>query len=88
MRVFADEQRTMVLLRRGIWVLKGVRYCSNHLYERRLLYEAHQSVRQPKADDILLNTDDVVKLIDDFRSVRKHTGQVGFDCPRALDNGT
>ena len=78
----------MIFLRRGIWVPKGVRCCSNHLYKRHLLYEAQQSVKQSKADDILLNTEDVLKLIDDFRLALKHVGSFDFDDPGALDNET
>ena len=88
MQVLSDEQRTMIFLRRGIWVPKGVRCCSNHLYKGHLLYEAQQSVKQSKADDILLNTDDVVELINDFRLALKHAGSSDFDDPGALDNET
>ena len=66
MRVLSDEQRTMIFLKRGIWVPKRVRCCFNHLYKGHLSYEVQQSVKQSKADDILLNTDDAVKLIDNF----------------------
>ena len=86
--MLSDEQRTMIFLRRGIWIPKGVRCCSNHLYKRHLSYEAWQSVKQSKADDILLNTDDIVKLIDDFRLALKHAGSFDFDDPEALDNET
>ena len=48
MQMLSDEQRTMIFLRRGIWVPKGVRCCSNHLYKGHLLYEAQQSVKQSK----------------------------------------
>ena len=65
-----------------------MRCCSNYLYKGYLLYEAQQSVKQSKTGDILLNTDDVVKLIDDFRSALKHAGSFDFDDPGALDNET
>ena len=88
MQVLSDEQRTMIFLRRGIWVPKGVRCCFSHLYKGHLLYEAQQSVKQSKTDDMLLNTDDVLKLIDDFRFALKHGGSFDFDDPEALDNET
>ena len=88
MQVLSDEQRTTIFLRRGIWVPKGVRCCSNHLYKGQLLYEALQSVKQSKADDILLNIDDVVKLIDDFRLALKHARSFDYDDRGALDNET
>ena len=88
MQVLSDEKRTMIFLRRGIWAPKGVRCCSNHLYKGHLLYEVRQSVKQSKADDILLNTDDVVKLIDDFRLALKYAGSFDFDDPGTLDNET
>ncbi|CAF4533166.1 unnamed protein product, partial [Rotaria sp. Silwood2] len=78
----------MIFLSRGIWVPKGIRCCSNHLYKEYLSYEARQSVKQSKADDILLNKHDVEKLIDDFRLALKHAGSLDFDDPGALDNET
>ena len=78
----------MIFLRRGIWVPKGERCCSNHLYRGHLLYEAQQSVKQSKTDDILLNTDDVLKLIDDFRLALKHAGSFDFNDSGARDNET
>ena len=88
MQVLSDEQRTMIFLKRGIWVPKGARCCSNHLYKGHLLYQAQQSLKQSKTDDILLNTDDVLKLIDDFRLALKHAGSFDFDDPGVLDNET
>ena len=65
-----------------------MRCCSNHLYKGHLLYEAQKSVKQSKADDILLNRDNVVKLIDDFHLALKHAGSFDFDDAGALDNET
>ena len=78
----------MIFLRRDISVRKGVRCCSNHLYERHLSYETRQSVKQSKADNILLNTSDVVKLTDSFRLALKHTSSFDFDGPGTLDDET
>ena len=65
-----------------------MRCCSNHLYKGHPLYEAQQSVKQSKTDKILLNTEDVVKLIDDFRLALKRAGSFDFDDPGAVDNET
>ena len=65
-----------------------MRSCSNYLYKGHLSFEAQQSVKPSKADDILLNTADVVKLIDDFRLTLKHAGSLDFDDSGALDNET
>ena len=78
----------MIFLRRDIWVPKGVRCCSTHLYKGYLSYEVQQSAKQLKVDDVLLNRDDVVKRIDDFRLALKHNGSFDFDDPGTLDNET
>ncbi|CAF2079156.1 unnamed protein product [Rotaria magnacalcarata] len=88
MRVLSDEQRTMIFLSRSIWVPKGARCCSNHLYKGHLSYEARQSVKQSKVDDIILNKHNVEKLIDNFRLALKHAGSLDFDDPGALENET
>ncbi|CAF3410320.1 unnamed protein product [Rotaria socialis] len=88
MRVLSDEQRTMIFLSRSIWVPKGARCCSNHLYKGHLSYEARQSVKQSKVDDIILNKHNVEKLIANFRLALKHAGSLDFDDPGALENET
>ncbi|CAF3771072.1 unnamed protein product [Rotaria socialis] len=88
MRVLSDEQRTMIFLNRSIWVPKGARCCSNHFYKGYLSYEARQSVKQSKVDDIILNKHNVEKLIDNFRLALKHAGSLDFDDPGALENET
>ena len=65
-----------------------MRCCSNHLYKGHLSHEAWQSLKQSKVDDILLNTYNLVKLIDDLRWALKHAGSFDFDDPGALDNDT
>ncbi|CAF4844654.1 unnamed protein product, partial [Rotaria magnacalcarata] len=81
MRVLSDEQRTMIFLSRSIWVPKDVRCCSNHIYKGNLSYEARQSVKQSKVDDIILNKHNVEKLIDNFCLTLKHAGSLDFDDP-------
>ncbi|CAF3873654.1 unnamed protein product [Rotaria magnacalcarata] len=88
MRVLSDEQQTMIFLSRSTWVLKGARCCSNHLCKGYLSYEARQSVKQSKVNDILLNRHNVEKLIDNFRLALKHAGSLDFDELGALDNET
>ena len=78
----------MIFLGRGVWIPKNVCYSSNHLRKGYLSHEARQLVKQSKADDILLNTDDVVKLIDDFRLALKHASSLDFDDLGILDNET
>ena len=78
----------MIFRRTDIWVPKGVQCCFNRPCKEHLSYEARQSVKQSKADDILLNTDDVVKLIDDFRLSLKHASSFDFDDLGTLDNET
>ncbi|CAM4751413.1 unnamed protein product [Rotaria magnacalcarata] len=78
----------MIFLSRSTWVLKGSRCCSNHLCKGYLSYEARQSVKQSKVNDILLNRHNVEKLIDNFRLALKHAGSLDFDELGALDNET
>ena len=88
MQVLSDKQQTMTVLRISIWVPKDVHCCSNRLHKEPLSYEARKSIKKLKTDDIILNADNVVKLIDDFRLAVKHTGSFDFDDPGAPDNET
>ncbi|CAF1231138.1 unnamed protein product [Rotaria magnacalcarata] len=58
------------------------------MYKGNLSYEARQSVKQSKDDDIILNKHNVEKLIDNFRLALKHAGSLDFDDPGALENET
>ena len=86
MCVLTKEQRTMVLLQRGILVPEGVRCCSVHMYKRQLTYEALRMIESSKPDDLILNSDDAKNLLTDFRLTINSAKSFDFDNPSNLND--
>ncbi len=84
--VLSKEQRTMVFLKRGIIVPENVRCCSLHMYKRQLTCEALEMIQPLKLDDLVLNSDDVKNLINDFRLTIGRAKSFDFDDPSSLDD--
>jgi hypothetical protein len=78
----------MVFLKRGIIIPENGRCCTLHMYKRQLTYEALETIRPSKLDDLVLNGDDVKNLIDDFRLAINRTKSFDFDNPSSLDDET
>ena len=54
----------MVFLKRNIFVSDNIRCCYDHLYRRRLTYEALKRIQSSRFDQIILNDADVKKLLE------------------------
>ena len=84
--VLTKEQRTMVFLKRGIFVPENARCCSLHVYKRGLTYEALEMIEPSKFDNLVLNDNDVKNLMVDFRLTINSTKSFDFDNPSSLDD--
>ena len=88
MCVLTKEQRTMVFLKRGIIVPENARCCSLHIYKRQLTYEALEMIHPSKLDDLVLDSNDVENLINDFRLTIGRVKSFDFDNSSTLDDET
>ena len=88
MCVLKKEQRTMVFLKREIIVPENARCCSLHIYKRQLTYEALKMIHPSKLDDLVLDSNDVENLINDFRLTIGRVKSFDFDNPSTLDDET
>ena len=82
------EQRTMVFLKRGITIPGNARCCSLHMYKCQLTYEALEMIHPSKLDDLVLDSNDVENLINDFRLTIGRVKSFDFDNPTTLDDET
>ncbi len=86
MTVLSESQRKMVFIKRGISVSKGSRCCSEHLYNGHLSYESLRQMYGSISDRLVLNSDDVKNLIDDFRLTIQTSKAFDFDDPSCLSD--
>jgi hypothetical protein len=86
MQVLSNEQRTMVFLKRGIFVPKNSRCCTDHLYRRQLTFEALKRIQRSQLDQLILNDADVKKLFEDCQSAMSRASSFDFDDPTSPDD--
>jgi hypothetical protein len=86
MQVLSNEQRTIVFLKRGIFVPKNSRCCTDHLYRRQLTYEGLKRIQRSQLDQLILNDADVKKLFEDCQSAMSRVSSFDFDDPTSLDD--
>jgi hypothetical protein len=86
MKIMSDSLRTMVFVKKGVFISKGSRCCSHHLYNGHLSYESLQPINGVYHDHLILNSDDIHNLIDDFRSVYKVSKIFDFDDASCLSD--
>ena len=86
MEVLSDSQRTMIFIRRGILISAGTRCCSDHLYKGQLSYESLWQINGSISDRLILNSNEVQGLIEDFRSSIQASKGFDFDDPMCLSD--
>jgi hypothetical protein len=84
--ILTKEQRTMIFLKKGVFVPKDARCCTLHMYKRQLTYESIEMIQASIIDNLFLNVDDVKNLINDFRLAINNNKSFDFDNPGSLDN--
>ena len=86
MEVLSDAQRTMIFIRRGILVSTGSRCCCDHLYKGQLSHEGLWQINGSISDYLVLNSNEVQGLMEDFRSSIQASKSFDFDDPTCLSN--
>ena len=79
MEVLSDAQRTMIFIRREVLVLTGSRCCSGHLYKGQLSHEDLWQINGSISDHLVLNSNEVQGLTEDFRSSIQASKSFDFD---------
>ena len=86
MKVLSNEQRTMVFLKRDIFVPENTRCCCDYLCRRQLTNEALKQIQSSRFDQLILNNAHVKKLFKDCQSAIKRVRSFYFDDPASLDD--
>lgn len=86
LEVLTDSQRNNVFLKKGVWISKGSRCCSNHLYKRHLSYESLNQINGLYVDQLVFSIDDVHRMINDFRTLSTTNMSFDFDDPGSLSD--
>jgi hypothetical protein len=84
-KVLLSTQRTMIFLKRGVFVPAGTRCCSHHLFEKQLTDESFGQICVSKADRLTLDSVGFQVLLADIRSMFSCQISFSFDDPTSLD---
>ena len=86
MKVLSDAQRTMIFIRREVLVSTGSRCCSDHLDKGQLSHEGLWQINGSISDHLVLNSNKVQGLMEDFRSSIQASKSFDFDSPKCLSD--
>jgi hypothetical protein len=86
-KVLSSTQRTMIFLKRGVFIPPGSRCCSGHLdlVKKQLTSKSFGQIRVSKPDRLTLDSVGFQVLLEDVRSVLHCQKSFDFDDPTSLD---
>ena len=84
-KVLSSVQRTMIFLKRGIFVPPGTRCCRTHVVRKQLTVESFNKICASKADHWTLDTVGFQMLLRDLRSILSSQNSFSFDDPSSLN---
>ncbi|CAF4041398.1 unnamed protein product [Rotaria sp. Silwood1] len=71
---------------RGIYVSPGARCCGDHFYKGQLTYEAIHQIVPFKSELVTFNSNEIQKIITDFRALVQNQEAFDFDNNASLDD--
>ena len=78
-KVLSSVQRTMIFLKRGIFVPPGTRCCRTHVVRKQLTVESFNKICASKADHWTLDAVGFQMLLRDLRSILFSQNSFSFD---------
>jgi hypothetical protein len=85
LKVLSKEQRTMIFLKRGIFVSPGARCCSTHIYKDHLTAESFHKICVSQADRLTVDSVGFQEFVSDVRTILFSQKNFDFDDPSCLD---
>lgn len=84
-KVLSSVQRTMIFLKRGIFVPPGTRCCRDHVVRKQLTVESFNKICVSKADHWTLDAVEFQMLLTDVRSILSYQNGFSFDDPSSMN---
>ncbi|CAF2102623.1 unnamed protein product, partial [Rotaria magnacalcarata] len=84
-KVLSSVQRTMIFLKRGVFVSPGSRCCSEHIVKKQLTVESFDKICISKTDCWTLDSFGLQVLLTDIRSMLLQQNSFNFDDPTSLN---
>ncbi|CAF3928108.1 unnamed protein product [Rotaria sp. Silwood1] len=81
-----EYQRNILFIKRGIYVSPGARCCGDHFYKGQLTYEAIHQIVPFKSELVTFNSNEIQKIITDFRALVQNQEAFDFDNNASLDD--
>lgn len=85
-KVLSSQQRTMIFLKRGVYVLQGSRCCSDHLYLGHLTAESFNQIIVSQPDSLDIDSEGLQEFISDVRSILLERKSMDFNDPSCLND--
>jgi hypothetical protein len=84
-KVLSQSQRTMIFLKRGIYVSTGARCCSDHIYQDHLTAGSFDKICVSQADRLKMDSVGFQEFLSDVRVILFGQKQFDFNDPSCLD---
>ena len=84
MKALSDDQRKMAFVKRGILIPKGSCCCCDHLLNEHLNYASLGAIVSSLSDCLVLDSEGVNDLLNDFRYITQISKTFSFDDPNCL----
>jgi hypothetical protein len=84
-KVLTQAQRTMIFLKRGVFIVPGARCCSDHIYKNHLTAESLGKIDASKPDRFNIDSVGFQEFISDVRAMLINQKSFDFDDPSCLD---
>ena len=85
-KVLPSIQRTLVFLKRGVFIPPGSRCCSGHLVNRQLTMKSFDQIPVCKPDRLTLDSVGLQVLLEEVRAIVNCRNSFDFDDPTSLDD--
>ncbi|CAF3014637.1 unnamed protein product [Rotaria sp. Silwood2] len=85
-KVLSKQQRTLIFVKRGIFIPEDARCCSSHIYNKQLSFDSLCQIRVTNFDKLVFDANRLEEIIADFRLIVDNLKTFDFDDPYSLSD--
>ena len=85
-KTLSNQQRTWIFLTRGIFIPKGARCCSSHIYMKQSNSNSLYQIRANHVNDLVFDANRLNEVFSDFCLLVENLKKFDFDDPYCLSD--
>ncbi|CAF3389448.1 unnamed protein product [Rotaria socialis] len=85
-KVLSKQQRTLIFVKRGIFISEDARCCPSHIYNKQLNFDSLCQIRGTHFDKLVFDANRLEEIIADFRLIVDNLKTFDFDDPYSLSD--